>query len=195
MARIVVCISGASGVVLAHRLIEELLILDHQVDCIVSRDAWLTMQIEMGEAFAGPVKFISSFTKQITLHAITDFRADIASGSAHFDGCVVVPCSMATLGAIAMGLSDNLIRRVSDVALKEKRRLVLVPREAPLHEIHLENMLKLARMGASIYPPEPAWYLNPKTIQDVESQIVSRILDQLGIKNEVSRRWAGSQAL
>ena len=192
MARIVVCISGASGAILAHRLIETLLGLNHDVDCVVSRSGWLTIQEEMGEAFASPRKLVESFSKEVAFHNISDFMADIASGSARFDACCIVPCSMATLGAIAMGLSDNLIRRVADVALKERRKLVIVPREAPLHEIHLENMLKLARMGAVIYPPQPAWYLHPKTMQDVEITIVSRILDSLGIDNDLAPRWGAN---
>lgn len=191
MARIVVCISGASGVILAHRLIQELIVLQHEIDCIVSRDAWMTIHEEMGESFASQLKFSKSFIKEIRFHNIADFTADIASGSAHFDACAIVPCSMATLGALASGLSDNLIRRVADVALKERRRLVLVPREAPLHELHLENMCKLSRMGAIIYPPQPAWYLRPQTVEDIERAIVSRILDQLGIKNEIAPRWKG----
>lgn len=191
MSRIVVAISGASGIVLARHLISYLVAKEHDVDCIISRDASLTIAEELSESLASPIKFVAPFGNRVRLHAVTDFGSDIASGSAHFDACAIVPCSMATLSAIAVGLSDNLIRRVADVALKERRRLVIVPREAPLSQIHLENMLKLTTMGAIIYPPEPAWYLHPKTVEDIELAIVSRILDQLGIKNELSPRWEG----
>ncbi len=191
MARIVVCISGASGVVLAHHTIEALLSLGHDVDCIISRDAPYTMLQELDASIATPAKFISSFSKSVRLHASSDFGSELASGSAHFDACVIVPCSMATLAAVATGLSDTLIRRVADVALKERRRLVIVPREAPFNEIHLENMRRLTSMGAILYPPVPAWYLHPATIRDMELAIVSRILDQLGIKNSIAPRWQG----
>lgn len=195
MARVVVCISGASGVILAHHVIETLIALRHTVELIISRDAVMTIDEELGKHFASPQKFVQSFSKEhqerITLHQIHDFRAPIASGSCRFDACIIVPCSMATLGAIATGLSDNLIRRVADVTLKEKRKLVLVPREAPLHEIHLENMLKLARAGACIFPPQPAWYLHPKDLKEVELAIAGRILDQIGIETSIAPRWQG----
>lgn len=193
MARIVVCISGASGIILAHHLVATLISLGHLVELIISRDAVMTIHEELGEELASPQKFVQSFEadhqKNITLYSISDFRSRVASGSAPFDACIVIPCSMATLGAIASGISDNLIRRVADVALKERRKLVLVTREAPLHEIHLENMLKLSRLGACIFPPQPAWYLHPKNLRDVELVIVQRILDQIGINTSIAPRW------
>jgi flavin prenyltransferase len=193
MARIVVGISGASGIILAHRFIQALISLGHVVEMVMSRDACLTACEEMGENFANPKKFLESFPKElqhlIRLHTITDFSSPIASGSYRFDACVIVPCSMATLSAISTGLADNLLRRAADVALKEKRRLVLVPRESPLHEIHLENMVRLARMGAVIFPPMPAWYMQPQSLQDVELFIVNRLLDQIGIEANLAPRW------
>lgn len=195
MARIVVGISGASGTVLAHRLIYALISLGHYVEMVMSRDASLTIHEEMGEAFASPKKFISSFPVElqplIRSHHITDFGSPIASGSYRYDACVIVPCSMATLSAISTGFADNLLRRVADVALKEKRRLVVVPREGPLHEIHLENMLKLARMGVVIFPPMPAWYMRPQSLEEMELFLVSRLLDQLGIEANIAPRWEG----
>lgn len=185
MARFVVGISGASGAKLAFLAIKELTRLGHNVELVLSRDAPLTILHEMGEAFGSPLKFLQNFSedaqKLIRLNQIQDFNSPIASGSFKHDGCLIVPCSMATVSAIAMGLSDNLLRRAVDVSLKEKRKVVLVPREAPFSEIHLENMLKLARMGVCICPPQPAWYMNHKTIDEMEYFLVSRILDQLGI--------------
>jgi 4-hydroxy-3-polyprenylbenzoate decarboxylase len=185
MARYVVGITGASGVKLSHLAIDHLTSLGHFVELVISRDAPLTILQEMGDAFASPQKFLQSFSPRqqelISLHQINDFEAPIASGSFKHDGCLIIPCSMATLAAIAQGLSDNLIRRAADVTLKERRRLVIVPRETPLHEIHLENMLRLSRMGACVFPPEPAWYMRPESLAQMEEFMVSRILDQLGV--------------
>ena len=192
MARYVVGISGASGMKLAHMAIAELTRLGHFVELVLSRDASLTILQEMGEVYASPHKFVESFSEKsqalIRLHQIHDFNSSIASGSFQHDGCLIIPCSMATLSAIAMGLSDNLLRRAADVTLKERRKLIIVPREAPLSEIHLENMLKLSRMGACIFPPQPAWYMNLKTIDEMEYFLVSRILDQFGV-NIGAPRW------
>jgi flavin prenyltransferase len=123
-------------------------------------------------------------------YAIGDVGAAPASGSFLTMGMVIVPCSMRTLGAIAHGVGDNLIHRAADVVLKERRRLVLAVREAPLSEIHLENMLKLARMGVSICPPTPAFYNHPESIDDIVTHAVTRILDQAGIHLD-SSRWTG----
>jgi 4-hydroxy-3-polyprenylbenzoate decarboxylase len=124
-------------------------------------------------------------------YPIGDVGAAIASGSFLTLGMVIVPCSMRTLGAIAHGVGDNLIHRAADVVLKERRRLVLAVRESPLNEIHLENMLKLARMGASICPPTPAFYNHPQSLDDMVSYSVTRILDQVGIHLAPDARWAG----
>ena len=123
----------------------------------------------------------------MSIHSIADFGSPIASGTFLTHGMVVIPCSMATLAAIATGLSDNLLRRAADVILKERRRLILVPREAPLSSIHLQHMLTLSNMGAVIVPPQPAWYTFPKTIGDVEDHIVGRVLDMLGIHTQYAR--------
>lgn len=185
MSRFVVGVSGASGAPLAHRAILELIKLGHFVELVFSRDAPLSILQEMGEQYGSPQKFVASFPSElqgnIRLHQYLDFNSPIASGSFRHDGCLIIPCSMATLGAISCGIGDNLLRRAADVSLKEKRKLVLVPREAPLHEVHLENMLKLARMGVVIFPPQPAWYMNPQSMADMEHFLVARILDQLGV--------------
>ena len=192
MARFVVGITGASGVRLAFLAINELLALGHNIELILSRDAPQSILHEMGEDYSSPQKFLAAFLPkyqtQLRLHQYQDFNAPVASGSFKHDGCLVIPCSMATLSAIACGLADNLLRRACDVTLKEKRKLVLVPREAPISEIHLENMLKLARMGVVIFPPELAWYMKPKTLEEAEHFLISRILDQLGV-DIGEKRW------
>ena len=117
--------------------------------------------------------------------------AEISSGSFITDGMVVIPCSMRTLACIAHGYGENLVHRAADVILKERRRLVLVARESPLSEIHLENMLKLALMGVTIIPPMPAFYNHPKSVNDIVDHIVARVLDQFGISTPFAKRWDG----
>ena len=121
--------------------------------------------------------------------------AAISSGSFRTDGMVIAPCSAKTLGAIAHGFGDNLIHRAADVVLKERRKLVLAIREAPLSDIHLENMLKLSRMGAVILPPMPAFYNHPRTVDDVVDHTVARILDQFGIEVSEAMRWSGEMGV
>ena len=121
--------------------------------------------------------------------------AAIASGSFQADGMIIAPCSVKTLGAIAHGYGDSLVHRAADVTLKERRTLLLSVREAPLSEIHLENMLKLARMGAIILPPMPAFYINPRTLDDVIDHTVSRMLDQFRIDVPAAHRWAGEMGI
>ncbi|HXF29171.1 MAG TPA: flavin prenyltransferase UbiX, partial [Chlamydiales bacterium] len=192
--QIVVGISGASGICLGHLTVRALLDAGHDVHLVMTKDACLTALEEMGHEFSSVTKFIETFGEQKRLHSHTihDFRAPIASGSFSVDGMIIIPCSMASLAAIAMGLSDNLLRRAADVTLKERRPLVIVPRETPFNDIHLENMLKLSRMGATIVAPIPAWYTRPKTLEDVERFIVGRALDALKIENNLYPKWTGS---
>ncbi len=193
MAEIIVGVTGASGIVLGHRTVDVLTALGHRVHLILSRAALLTAQEEMGTEFATADRFLHTFSEEkralVSCHKIGCFTASIASGSYPVDGMIVIPCSMATLAAIATGISDNLLRRAADVTLKERRRLVLVPREAPFSELHLENMLRLSRMGTVILPPVPAWYTKPQSLQDVEDFIVGRALDALGIDAGLYPRW------
>lgn len=193
MARIIVGVSGASGVVLAYRSLTVLAKLQHRVELVMTRDSCATAVEELGLNYSTPERFISDLTKAeqelITVHKIQDFTASIASGTYPVDGMLVIPCSMATLAAIRIGLSDNLLRRAADVTLKEKRPLVIVPRESPFSEIHLENMLALARMGSTIVPPIPAWYMKPQTLCDVENFIVGRALKALGIDANLYPNW------
>jgi flavin prenyltransferase len=195
MARLIVGVSGATGFVLAVRCVDTLTKLGNFVELVMTKDAHLTAVEEMGKEYAG-LNFLKHFSKEqqskIRLHQIHDFTSPLASGSYQVDGMIIIPCSMATLAAIACGLSDNLVRRAADVTIKERRPLVLVPRETPLSEIHLENMLKLARIGAQIVAPMPAWYTQPQTLEDIENFIVGKVLDALKIPHTLYPRWTGS---
>lgn len=193
MARYVVGITGASGVSLAHRLIAFLASHGHQIELIISQHGLYTASLEMGKKFSTASKFVSQLSPEVqektTLHAVQDVGCAVASGSYLVEGMIVIPCSMATVAAISIGLGDNALRRAADVTLKEKRPLILVPRETPLSEIHLENLLKLSRLGATIIPPVPAWYTQPKTIEDVENYIIGKVLDLLRIPHSLYPRW------
>ncbi len=195
MEQIVVGISGASGIILAHKTVFHLTRLGYFVHLVITKDAYLTAVVEMGKEYGTPSRFMASFApeqrKQIALYNNHDFSAPIASGSFQVFGTIIIPCSMATISALAVGLSDNLLRRVGDVCLKERRPLVIVPRETPLHAVHLENMLKITQMGGVIVPPVPAWYLHPKSLSDVEDFVICRALDALKIPNSIHRRWEG----
>lgn len=196
MARIVLGISGASGIILAHRALQWIASQGHIVDLVISRAAFYTATLEMGAEFGGVDGFIKKLDpaalERVHIHRNSDLGAPIASGTFPCDGMLLIPCSMASLAAIAIGLSDNLLRRAAEVALKERRRLVIVPREAPLIEAHLENMLRITRMGGIILPPVPAWYVGLQTLQDVEEFIVARACDALGIPAPPARRWEGA---
>ena len=171
-------ITGASGVVLGARLLEELSQRD-RVFCCLTETANLIAESE-GVSF--PEEGVSYLGER-------DFLSPVASGSFRLKACIVVPCSMGTLGRIASGISGNLIERAADIALKEGWKLVLVPRETPLNCIHLENMLKLARAGAIILPPVLTFYHTPTSIQDMVDFVVGRVLDVLGIEHSLYKRW------
>ena len=177
---LVVGISGASGSVLARDTVEELLRRDIPLVLVCSNDARLVWQEEMDEPFGEALARWREHPR-FAHHAIGDMRAPIASGTYPTRGMVVVPCSMSSAAAIAHGLASNLLLRAADVCLKERRRLVVVPRETPLHATHLENLLSLARLGAVVLPPEPAFYLKPASIQDVVGFVVARILVAAGV--------------
>ena len=177
---IVVGMTGASGSVLAGTAIDRLLQMDVPVIATASSAARLVWQEEMDESFGAALERWDD-SGNFTFYASGDLRAPIASGTFPTLGMAVVPCSMSTMAAIAHGLSDNLPRRAADVCLKERRPLVLVPRETPLNAIHLDNMASLARLGVTILPPAPAFYLRPQTVQDIVEFIVQRLLVALGI--------------
>ena len=187
--RIVVAITGATGAAYGVRLLAALTELGAESHLIISRWAEATILKETGLT-AREVAAMASVH-----HARDDQAATIASGSFRHDGMVVAPCSMKTLSAIRFGAADALITRAADVTLKERRRLVLLARETPLNDIHLENMLALSRMGAIIAPPVPAFYNNPQTIDDLIDHTVGRVLDLFGLEMPQLRRWAGMRGV
>lgn len=188
MQTVIVGISGASGIILAEKTIKELLNLGLHVDLVITTAALATAKQELNKAT--PKKLMASFAgENITLHGLYDFAASIASGSYRAHGMVIVPCSMSTLAAVATGLSDNLLRRAADVCLKERRPLVLVPRETPLSSIHLRHMLTLTEMGAHMVPPVPAWYNLPGSLSAVEDFIVGKVLDCLKLPHSLYPSW------
>ena len=180
MKPVIVGISGASGAVLARGTVDELLRRDVPTIVVCSNGGRLVWQEEMDAPFTECLAEWREHPRFI-FYSISDLRAPIASGTYPTSGMVIVPCSMNSLASLAHGLSGNLLLRAADVCLKERRRLVLVPRETPLHAIHLENMLALARMGAMVLPPEPAFYLKPQSIDDVVRFVVARVLVALEV--------------
>lgn len=183
--RLIVAMTGATGAIFGIRLLESLQGQDVETHLVISK--WAERTIEHETAYtAAQVRELAT-----VVHPLQNQGAVISSGSFQTLGMAVAPCSMKTLAAIACGLADNLIHRAADVVLKERRKLVLMPREMPLHEIHLENMLRLTRMGAVMVPPMPAFYNHPATLDDVVNHVVARVLDQFGLPADFARRWDG----
>ncbi|HJH30979.1 MAG TPA: UbiX family flavin prenyltransferase [Methanosarcinaceae archaeon] len=180
---IVVGISGASGVQYGIRLLQVLAEMDIRTHLVISIPAKHIMQIETGYSLLEVEDLASN------VYSEKDFTASIASGSHMFDGMIIAPCSMKTLGSIASGITDNLMTRAADVCLKEGRKLILMTRETPLSRIHLENMLRAHEAGAIILPACPGFYSKPQTIDDLVNIMVGRALDRMGIKNELYERW------
>ncbi|WP_134704198.1 non-oxidative hydroxyarylic acid decarboxylases subunit B [Ammoniphilus sp. YIM 78166] len=181
--KIIVGITGATGAIFGIRLLEALGEAGIETHLVLSKWAETTIRLEM-EYTVEQVQALAS-----VMHSSMNQAASISSGSFRVDGMVIAPCSMKTLASIRMGFADNLVSRAADVILKERKKLVLLTREMPLNDIHLENMLGLSRMGAVILPPVPAFYNHPKTIEDIVNHIVARTLDQLGIDNQLTHRW------
>jgi 4-hydroxy-3-polyprenylbenzoate decarboxylase len=209
---LVLAMTGASGAPYAARLLGVLLDAGRTIELVVSHAAAQVLRDELDivvdtERFDGAA-LLSAITRRfpsrsdssrrpldpghLRYHAIMDWHAGIASGSYPTGGMVICPCSMSTLGAIAGGLSTNLIQRAADVHLKERRTLVLVPREAPLNLIQLENMTKCVQAGAVMLPAMPGWYYRPQKLDDLVDFVVARICDQLGVEHELARRWGVS---
>lgn len=186
--RIVVGVTGASGAIYAYKLLAELKRRGDEVFLVVSEAAKKVIRFELG---FNEEKFCELATR---VFENSDLAAPIASGSYQVDAMVIVPCSMATLAAIATGQADTLIRRAADCALAEGRPLILVPRETPLSLVHIENMLRAKMAGAVILPAMPAFYHEPKTIDDLANFIVGKILDALKIPHNLYRRWEGRVA-
>ncbi len=184
--RLLVAITGASGAVYGLRLLQ---VLQHtpgvQTHAVVSDAGWLTLHHEL-DVEADALRPLVH-----TLHDAAHLGAGPASGSFRCSGMVVAPCSMRTLAAITHGLSDNLVTRAADVMLKERRRLVLMTRETPLHLGHLRNMTAVTEMGAIVCPPMPAFYLRPQTLDDLVDASVARVLDLLDVPHTLSQRWQG----
>jgi 4-hydroxy-3-polyprenylbenzoate decarboxylase len=185
--RIVVGITGASGAIFGVRTLEALRALKIETHLILSRWSRATLLHETDYTLDYVEKLAS------VVHHDDNQSASISSGSFKTDGMIVAPCSMKTLAAIRAGYGDTLICRAADVILKERRKLVLLARESPFSEIHLENMLALSRMGAVVFPPVPAFYNRPQSIDDMVRHIVGRLLDQFGLDMPGVQRWSGFQ--
>ncbi len=181
--RIVVGISGASGVIYGVRFLHELKQRSIETDLIVTRTAEKLLTYETGLG----MKAVDELATR--RFEVDDMFAPIASGSYRTEGMAIIPCSMKTLAGISAGYADNLLLRAAMVSLKEHRRLVLVPREAPLSQIDLENMLKLSRVGAIILPAMPAFYFGPKSIDDLVGYVVGKTMDAFGIEHSLFQRW------
>ena len=185
MARIIVGLTGATGAIFGIRVLEALKAADVETHLVMSKWARQTVEHETSWSYEDVCALASQ------TYSSGDMGAAISSGSFLTNGMVIVPASTRTVAAIAHGVGDHLVHRAADVVLKERRKLVLVVRETPLSDIHLENMLKLSRMGVSIVPPMPAFYNHPQTLDDMVDHIVARILDQFGVPSEFAKRWTG----
>jgi len=183
--RLVVGITGATGAIFGIRLLAALRESGVETHLIVSKWGAHTLGEETSYAL-DRVRQMATYS-----YPATDQGAAVSSGSFLTSGMIIAPCSARTLAAIATGQGDNLIHRAADVILKERRKLVLLVRETPLNEIHLENMLKLSRMGAVILPPVPAFYNHPQSLEDMVDHVVMRTLDQFGIHLDLAERWGG----
>lgn len=181
--KIVVGITGASGSVYAVRLLDVLKEMGHEVHLTITDSGLQVVEYECGKSLQDLEKMVTK------VHDVHNIGAAIASGSFLMDAMVVVPCSMKTAASIASGVTDNLLTRAADVTLKEARPLIIVPRETPMHAGHLENLLKLTKLGARILPACPGFYHKPETIDDIVNIMVGKICDALRIENNLFRRW------
>jgi 4-hydroxy-3-polyprenylbenzoate decarboxylase len=196
---IVLGITGASGAIYGLKLGKELLNSGAHLTILISSTGFQVIHEETGLDFKGEsggvqkalVSYFQAETGQLDYYADNDFFAPVASGSSAPDAMFICPCSMGTLSRIACGNSGTLLERCADVMIKERRPLALVPRETPLSEIHLENMLKLSRLGARIVPAMPAFYHRPESVDDLVNFVVGKALDSLGIGNSLFKRWTG----
>ncbi|MGQ9863245.1 MAG: UbiX family flavin prenyltransferase [Bacteroidia bacterium] len=182
MKKIVVAITGASGSIYAKRLLGYLTDFPIEVGVVLSENAPQVWNYELQEPFSSPFK----------VYDRKDYFAPFASGSAGYTHMVIIPCSMGTVGRVVAGLSDDLITRAADVVLKEKRTLIVVPRETPLSELHLRNLLQLAQWGAHIIPAIPSFYSHPTSIEALVDTVVFRVLDRLGLPVPTAFRWSST---
>lgn len=198
---ITLAMTGASGAPYGLRLLESLIEAGETVYFMISGPGQVVLSMESEITLSGRPAEIQRLLSdrfgaregQLHVFGREEWTAPLASGSGVPRAMVICPCTMGTLAAVACGMSNNLIDRAADVVLKEGRKLILVPRETPFSAIHLENMLRLARMGAVILPPNPGFYHDPRTLDDLVNFLVARILDQLGIAHELVRRWGGEE--
>lgn len=194
--RWIVGMTGASGGIYGVTLCRCLLDTGYTVHLIITDAGWRVLHDEMGWSMAKRGETVNEHfggsAGSLIYHPIQDIGASIASGSFIVEGMVIIPCSMGSMAAIAHGLSNNLLQRASDVMLKEGRKLVIVPRETPLSPIHLENMLKLSRVGVTVVPAMPAFYHHPATIEDMVHFMVGKTLDAMGINNQIYDRWGAA---
>lgn len=179
--KIVIGITGASGILYAQRLLDNIDPRRHEVNLLISNYAQAVIAQEFSEGLKIP--------DGVQVHSIKSMNAPFASGSNAADAMAVIPCSMGTMGRIAHGLSEDVLLRTADVMLKEKKKLVLVPRETPLSLLHIRNMELLLLAGATILPANPAFYSHPQSLVDLADTVVARVLDHLGIDNKLSPRW------
>jgi len=182
-------ITGASGSIYAVRLVEELLKRDIKIFLTATSNGKAVMKHETGLEFNEWSNGLKKQYANLIIEEIDNLFSPAASGSYKMDGTIIIPCSMGTLGEISCGITKNLLTRAADVALKEKRELIIVPRETPLNAIHLENMLKLSKMGVSLIPAMPGFYHKPETLSDVINFVVGKILDYLKIQNNLFEKW------
>lgn len=191
---VTLAITGASGAPYAVRLLRALNDAGVPVRLVVSRTGWRLLEEELSIATEADLRARTGDWQQVKLYADDDRGATPASGSSPSRGMVVCPCSMGTLASIAQGTTRSLIERAADVVLKERRTLVLVPRETPYSAIHLENMLRLTRAGAIVLPASPGFYHQPRTIDDLVDFVVGRVLSHLGVEHELGPRWQSGEA-
>ncbi len=191
--KLVVAVTGASGAIYAQRFLIQAAAHYHEIFLMVSRQAIQVIGQEQGIGLSkdnwSNKKWLGDDYPQIKLLSDNDFFTPPASGSFRHDGMVILPCSMGTAGRIANGISNDLVTRSADVCLKERRRLILIPREMPWNLIHLRNFTQLAEAGATILPASPAWYMNPQSLEDLADTVVARVLQALGIEQHVMKQW------
>ena len=201
MGSYIVAVTGASGALYAQNMLQALKDLDQEILLTITGPGFRVLQEELcwelpkagSEDMVNAVRSCMGWSDDSSLRYFDyhDIGAEIASGSARNDGMIIIPCTVATLAGIAAGVSENLVERAADIMLKERRPLVIVPRETPFNRIHLKNMLELACMGVHIVPAAPAFYYKPESINDLADFIVGKVLDLLKIEHNLFRRWKG----
>ena len=193
MKKYIVGITGASGSIYGVRLVEELIKQGNEVHLVITNNGRKVLEYEIEVDFEEWIHSLKEYNGSLIVCDIDDMFSSIASGSFRTNGMVIVPCSMGTLSKISCGVTDNLLIRAADVMIKEKRNLILVPRETPFSSIHLKNMLFLSNMNVTMLPPMPAFYQKPKTIDELVNITVGRILSSLNIESDLYDEWGGNK--